>query len=55
MLQLALALLFDLKLNRRVPDDNGVPAEIFETLSREKKRPLDERRALLFSYYLLSV
>jgi hypothetical protein len=52
-------------MNRAVREDEGGPAEILADASkkawsteynpREKKRTLDERRALLYSFFLASV
>jgi len=66
--QLALALVYDLKLNRPLSDDEGGPGELLanakkrawegtpELLVRETaNRTLEERRALLFAFYLTSV
>lgn len=65
MMQLSLALLFDLGLNRGIPDDDAAPTEPLrdylkqpytgDSLAEEKKRTLEERRALLFCYLASSV
>lgn len=65
MLQVTLALLFDLGLNRAVREDEAGPATILADASRkawsgeynprEKRRTLDERRAFLYCYFLASV
>jgi hypothetical protein len=61
MFQLALALLFDLGLNRPVRGDDG-PGEVLADFMRgavdrkqEMNRSLDERRALLSCYLFGSV
>ena len=60
IIQLALALLFDLGLNRPVRDDG--PAEIMQDAARsipsnsprEKRRSIEERRAFLACFLLTS-
>jgi hypothetical protein len=65
MLQLNIALLYDLALHRAVREDEGGPGDLLadaskrawagELNTREKKRSLAERRALIYCYFLSSV